>query len=445
MRFSLHLSLLCFIVVVFNFIHPTNALIHKLSINEDNRKHFFIENFGFEEKGVINVTIKNWKFNGEPWDPSSASERRSAAFLVKITDTDSTAFLEQNDDYNCILTEEDYDSDPSYLLIYMDNSALTTFHKVIEPESEGFYNIYFINCVDKKVSFELDLEMYNIDMFGNKSFLSAGQSQLPIIYGTFTAVYGVLLIIWIFGFIRGKASVNRLHWLMTALILVKMLSLLFQSIETHFIKATGHPNGWEIAYYIFAVLKTTMFFVLIALIGTGFSFIKPFLTDKDKRIFMVVIPLQVLDNIAMIIVGETAPGSQTWLTWQDIFRLVDIICCGAVLIPIIWSIKHLREASQIDGKAALNLQKLKLFRQFYLIVVSYIYFTRIIIYLLDATLPFNMVWLGEFFSEAATLVFFCTVGYKFRPAEDNPYFKMPSSEDADTIRMEEMAGTRTDD
>jgi len=442
-HFSRYLSLLCFVVVAFN---PTNGLIHKLSIKDDNRKHFFIENFGFAQKGVINVAIKDWKFNGELWDPSPTNEKRNAAFLIKITDTDSTAFLEQNDEYNCILTEEEYESDPSYILINMKDAALTTFSKVIEPESEGFYNIYFINCVDKKVSFELDLEMYNIDMFGQKSFLSSGQSQLPLIYGTFTVIYAILLIIWIVGFMRGKSTrVNRLHILMSALIVVKMLSLLFQSVEEHFVKQTGYPNGWEIAYYIFAVLKTMMFFVLIALIGTGFSFIKPFLTDKDKRIFMVVIPLQVLDNIAMIIVGETAPGSQTWLTWQDIFRLVDIICCGAVLIPIIWSIKHLREASQIDGKAALNLQKLKLFRQFYLIVVSYIYFTRIIIYLLDATLPFNMVWLGEFFSEGATLVFFCTVGYKFRPAEDNPYFKMPSGDDADTIRMEEMAGTRTED
>lgn len=37
-------------------------------------------------------------------------------------------------------------------------------------------------------------------------------------------------------------------------------------------------------------------------------------------------------------------------SYKDIFRLVDIICCGAILIPIIWSIKHLREAAATDGK-----------------------------------------------------------------------------------------------
>ncbi len=56
------------------------------------------------------------------------------------------------------------------------------------------------------------------------------------------------------------------------------------------------------------------------------------------------------------------------------------------------------------------MEKLKLFREFYLLVVTYIYFTRIIVFLLDATLPFKLVWLGEFFTEAATLLFWCLTG-----------------------------------
>ncbi len=46
------------------------------------------------------------------------------------------------------------------------------------------------------------------------------------------------------------------------------------------------------------------------------------------------------------------------------------------------SIRHLQEASQTDGKAAASLRKLKLFRHFYILVVCYVYFTRIIVYLL---------------------------------------------------------------
>ncbi len=178
----------------------------------------------------------------------------------------------------------------------------------------------------------------------------------------------------------------------------------------------------NIPYYIFSVMKGITLFTLLAFMGTGWAFIKPFLSERDKKIFLIVIPLQILDNVAMVILEETAPGSQTWETWKDIFRLVDIICCGAVLIPIIWSIKHLKEASQTDGKAARNMQKLQLFQQYYLMTVSYIYFTRIVLYLVEATLPFRFVWLGEFSTEMATLIYFSVTGYKFRPIPDNPYF-----------------------
>ena len=66
-------------------------------------------------------------------------------------------------------------------------------------------------------------------------------------------------------------------------------------------------------------------------------------------------------------------------------------------------------------------------------VVSYIYFTRIIIYLLDATLPFRLVWLGALFTEIATLLFFGVTGFKFRPAADNPYFELADDERAKAV------------
>ena len=56
----------------------------------------------------------------------------------------------------------------------------------------------------------------------------------------------------------------------------------------------------------------------------------------------MVLSLQVLDNIAMVVLEETAPGSQGWLAWRDILHLVDIVCCCAIMFPIVWSIRHLR-------------------------------------------------------------------------------------------------------
>jgi hypothetical protein len=75
-----------------------------------------------------------------------------------------------------------------------------------------------------------------------------------------------------------------------------------------------------------------MLFVLIALIGTGWSFIKPFLSDKDKKIFLVVIPLQILDNIAMIVIEETAPGSQKWFTWVGCLVCAEALVDGGIAL-----------------------------------------------------------------------------------------------------------------
>ena len=94
-----------------------------------------------------------------------------------------------------------------------------------------------------------------------------------------------------------------------------------------------------------------------------------------------------------------------------------------------WSIGHLRQAAEADGKAQHNLQKLQLFRQFYVMVVAYIYFTRIVVYLLAATIPFYLLWLGDMFTELATLLFFVVTGYKFKPARDNPYLPLRAEGD----------------
>lgn len=409
----------------------SQALIHELDVRNDNRKKFFVENFGFEAGGVIHLSIEQFSF-----EPSLSKDPHQAlvGFFIKKTETDSTRFIEENEDYKCLLTDEVISPEDHILKIthweQEDFAPIT-----IQPGAEGFYNIYFINCEEPAVNFNLRLEQYNVGhsyiLSGvTKNYLSAGNSPLPTVYGCLFILYLTILGIWVLGFLRGQNNrVFSIHYLMTVLIVIKTLSVLFKSIEMHYLKLRGHPGGWDVIYYFFAFLRGVMMFVVIALIGTGWTFVKPFLSDKDKKIFLIVIPLQILDNIAMVVIEETTPGTQGWFTWKDIFRLVDIICCGAILVPIIWSIKHLKEASQIDGKAARNMHKLKLFRQFYLMVVSYIYFTRIIVYLLDATLPFRWVWLGDLFTELATFAFYCTTGYKFRPVPDNPFFQLDDDDE----------------
>ena len=74
------------------------------------------------------------------------------------------------------------------------------------------------------------------------------------------------------------------------------------------------------------------------------------------------------------------------------------------------------------------LGKLELFRGFYVTVVAFIYFTRIVVYLVKRTAPYESVWVAEALREGATLLFYATVGLKFRPVADNPYTQVEEEE-----------------
>lgn len=83
------------------------------------------------------------------------------------------------------------------------------------------------------------------------------------------------------------------------------------------------------------------------------------------------------------------------------------------------------------------MKKLTLFRQFYLLVVAYIYFTRIVIFLVQATLPYDLLWLQALFDEGATFLFYCVTGAKFKPADANPYLAVDTQE-RDAAELEEF-------
>lgn len=303
-------------------------------------------------------------------------------------------------------------------------------HKFNAKEA-GLYSFLFVRCAPTGhhlVSFVLNAEFSNT----GPNYLSAGDLPLPKLYLFLFVLFFVALVVWsrVLWTANGSdAVVHDVHRMMLALLILKTGTLFFESVRYHYIAIVGFSELWDLIYFIFAFLKGVMLFTVILLIGSGYSLMKSYLNDREKRLILIVLTLQVVDNIAMIVLEETAPGSKSWLRWRDVLHLVDIICCVAILFPIVWSINHLQQAAEADGKASGNLQKLKLFREFYTLVVVYIYFTRIVVYLLSASIEYHLLWLGDFVSEIATFLFYVITGYKFRPAPDNPYLVV-SSDDA---------------
>jgi hypothetical protein len=128
---------------------------------------------------------------------------------------------------------------------------------------------------------------------------------------------------------------------MTLLLGLKTATVFFEALRYSSIRIHGHAEFLSAVYYIMSFVKGIFMFTVILLIGSGWSLIKPVLGDKEKKIIWVVLVLQVIDNIAVAVLAQEAEGEKLYDDWSALLHLVDILCCCAILIPIVWQVSAL--------------------------------------------------------------------------------------------------------
>ena len=134
-------------------------------------------------------------------------------------------------------------------------------------------------------------------------YLSAGDAALPIVYLAFFALFSSAFVVWCWVLCRPVSSggqVHAIHYLMGALLFIKSICLLVESIRFHYIALTGTSATWSVIYYIITTLRGVMLFTVILLIGSGWSLMKMYLNDREKKIILIVLTMQVFDNVAMV-------------------------------------------------------------------------------------------------------------------------------------------------
>ena len=312
--------------------------------------------------------------------------------------------------------------------------------------AEDMYSVavHYCNESPMKVG-SYDMKLLVVEVNPGPDFLGAGLKPIPNVYFLMSAFFFCAACMWIKVLLDAKDSSKlfKVHYLMLALVVVKALSSLFHGVDYYFIGKEGaRERGWAITYYCLHLAKGMILFLAILLIGVGYGFVKHALSKTERNVFLLVIPLQAFANIAGIVIEESAEGSAAASTWRSIGLLVDLICCGAILFPVVWSIRHLREASESDGKAKQSLAKLRVFRRFYVMVLAYIYITRIIVYLIESTIPFRYEWSGPLFNEMIAFFFYFATGLMFAPEDDNEYLEVPpTTSDEEDYEIEEIVTT----
>jgi G protein-coupled receptor 107 len=327
---------------------------------------------------------------------------------------------------------------------------------------EGLYVLLYQICPpheDIVSTFELDFHFDN-----PHSYLSAGELHLPLLYLFFAVSYFLCFVIWysnIRSIQRGQrghfSKANHssppvlypIHQIMTLVLLLKFLSILLESVKYFWKKINGNDDYWSILYNVVTFVNVTFFFIVIVLLGTGWSIVTPFIKGRVKYMIFLVLLLQVMNNIAILVLSQEVDGESSYQTWTGVLHIVDILCCCAVLVPIVWQVNDLEKNAQVDFEEENGLErehltssengndeqetdpvlsKLKLFRSFYLLVVSYIYSTRILVYLFSSVLSYKYVWVQNFMMEVITLTFYVMVGFLFRPKSESSQYQTLSQQ-----------------
>lgn len=367
----------CLLVWLSISMTMTQSLVHHLTIKADDRHLFKIETFGFLPGGVMQLDVSDFSIKSpHSYNAKKSSKKENmeeelndASGIRRLTTPTESVTYKVGFLLRHATSESDAEQDLEKLLdhkecifdhkkpqdIFLDISdplnwkKLSFVHEIHDEDEIGMYTLLFARCQPngkQYINFKVDVSFMN----PGPNYLSAGDAALPKMYFVFFLLHFIAMLVWAWVLFYKDPKqrhipikpVHNIHAMMMILLTFKVLSLFFESVRYHYIAMYGVSETWSIVYYVFATLKGIMLFTVILLIGSGYSLMKNYLNENEKKIVYFVLILQVLNNIAMVVLEESAPGSQGWLTWRDILHLVDILCCLAILLPIVWSIRHLR-------------------------------------------------------------------------------------------------------
>ncbi|KAF9139346.1 hypothetical protein BGX30_008077 [Mortierella sp. GBA39] len=384
----------------------------ELVLSNDQRKSVDIGSFGFLSGATLDMNLQGLEITKYKGD--NGEETRIGFLILKgPTEADAMDWEEGCLMDDPVIKEEIEQGRSEFLQLDPTKTTFEYHHDVVKGEEE-MWSMLFLNCPRSLLK--------TTEINPGNNYLSAGDVPLPKVYGGAALAYFVASALWAYMLLKKDTKVFWPHKLILVLAMMIGIQKTFQAIKISYMRTGVDAEGWTVMYYIFAFLKGSLSILIITLIASGWMFIKPFLSQKDKKIILIIIPLQIISNVASTIENETAIGSINWAFWSQVFPLVDLVSCVVILGVIVQTQRHLSEAAEAEGKVAENKSKYKLWGSFYLVTVTYIYLTRILVQFMKVALPFQYVnWLVELLNEAITLGFYATIGWKFRPYANNPY------------------------
>lgn len=219
------------------------SLVHNLKIVNDDRDIFKIETFGFVSGGLVNITVSDLTISNPMGVLVSTKSTTKIGFLLRKASSESAAqqdmekIIEKGD---CIF---DFIQKDDFFVDLSDSSRWSSFAhgKSISTDAAGLYSLIFARCVPSgsyRVNFKLLASFKN----PGPNYLSAGDAPLPTLYFSFFLLFSSALLLWLWVLWKNsgtKGNVNSIHYLMAVLLVLKCLTLLFESIRFFHISIEG--------------------------------------------------------------------------------------------------------------------------------------------------------------------------------------------------------------
>jgi len=274
----------------------------------------------------------------------------------------------------------------------------------------------------------------------DSTYLSVGETPLPTIYGVFAVLFAVGTFFWYREInvdtkleagvsttsstnstANSTTKVTRIHHAMLLVAILKTLTLFLQSAVYAHRNSTGGTGALvDVIFVIVAAAKTAILFVIVILLGSGWSISRASLSERERQLIVTVLVVQVIVNIAIATIEEGSPaGTETVSKLRLGLRIADLFCAFLVLVPIISRAKTHHEQSIHGGdKSATAASRLQTFRSFYIATFLFLYFTRIVVPYLESHLSYLFLWVPHLLYEIAAVIFYWHAAKLFHPSSE---------------------------
>nr|KYP46700.1 Protein GPR107 family [Cajanus cajan] len=399
----------------------STAEIQTLTITSDTRPMILIEKFGFTGRGHVSISVSSVSVVA---GTGSQPEPSRLGFFLLSEESLLQVLIEMQQNPNFCVLDSHY------------TNHLFTFRCLSPPPASSFnhtyplilparYSLFFANCnPESSVSMKLHTEFFTLNRDGSRNYLPSGHALLPSLFFLFSILYFSFLAFWLYlCHVSNHSLLHRIHFLMPSLLLAKALSLLFAAAVKHHANLTGISHAWDdVTFLVFDFVSVVLLFTVVVLVGTRWTFLHPLRQRGKTVLFFVVLPLQILAHVAFVVVHNTGPYIQDWVTWNQILLLLDFISCCAVVFLFLWAIRLLRRiTSKAQSEPAMNLDRFRLIKRFYLVVLGYFLMTRFGVFVLRTIIAYEYEWVSNLAEETVTLVFCIVMFYMFRLVEKDEY------------------------